>query len=69
MIWISENDLTEDYQGSPSGKAAKINLRNHTSYVPVVTLNGIGGSGSATPQVVASMTIIYQSPDGMAPPS
>ena len=42
---------------SPTGFAALIHLRNHTSYVPFVTLNGVGGSGSALPQIVANISI------------
>jgi hypothetical protein len=42
---------------SPTGFAALIHLRNHTSFVPFVTLNGVGGSGSALPQIVANVSI------------
>ena len=42
---------------SPTGFAAHIKLRNHTSYIPFVTLDGVAGSGSATPQMVANITL------------
>ena len=42
---------------SPTGFAALIQLRNHTSYVPFVTLDGVEGSGSASPQMVANITL------------
>jgi len=42
---------------SPTGFAALVQLRNHSSYVPFVTLDGVEGSGSATPQMVANITL------------
>jgi hypothetical protein len=42
---------------SPTGTAAVINFRNHTSFAPSITLNGQSGSGSASPQVVAVVVI------------
>jgi hypothetical protein len=42
---------------SPSGFAAKIEFRNHTSFAPSITLNGQSGSGSASPQIVAVVVI------------
>jgi hypothetical protein len=43
---------------SPSGFACKLQLRNHTSYAPVVSLDGTSGSGSAEPDVNCSLTVI-----------
>lgn len=58
IIYISPSDvLVSPTLLSPTGFAAKLNIVNHTSYVPFVTLNGVGGSGSVTPQMVASMVI------------
>jgi hypothetical protein len=37
---------------------AELNFRNHTSFAPIITLNGQSGSGSATPQIVAVAVII-----------
>ena len=42
---------------SPSGFAADIQIVNHTSYVPVVTLDGQTGSGSVLPQTVVTTTM------------
>jgi hypothetical protein len=42
---------------SPTGFAALVQLRNHSSYIPFVTLDGVAGSGSATPQMVATITL------------
>jgi hypothetical protein len=41
---------------APSGFAAKIEIVNHTSFVPIVLLNGITGSGSVFPQITATVT-------------
>ena len=43
---------------SPSGTAALLQFRNHTSYSARVTLNGQYGSGSVTPQITACVVII-----------
>jgi hypothetical protein len=42
---------------SPTGFAAKLNVRNHTSFTPIVTLNGLTGSGYVSPQIVATITV------------
>jgi hypothetical protein len=42
---------------SPSGFSAFLTLRNHTSYVPLLTLDGQAGSGSAQPQIVTSLVM------------
>jgi hypothetical protein len=58
IVYISPSDvLGTPTVLSPTGFAAKLNVVNHTSFVPFVTLNGLGGSGSASPQMVASMVI------------
>jgi hypothetical protein len=55
---ISPADLTYEATSlSPTGFAAKIQFRNHTSYAPIITLDGASGSGSATPQIVATAVI------------
>jgi hypothetical protein len=56
IVSIKQSDLTEPNSDSPSGFAARINLRNHSSFVPSVTINGSGGSGSAPNQVTATLT-------------
>jgi hypothetical protein len=57
IIEITPADFTTPVSQSPSGFAAALEIVNHTSYVPVVTLNGLTGSGSASPQVTANVTI------------
>jgi hypothetical protein len=39
---------------SPTGFAAQLSVVNHTSFVPLLTLDGQTGSGSSVPQVVAT---------------
>jgi hypothetical protein len=58
IIEIYPNDINQITPVSPSNLACKLQLVNHTSYVPVVTLNGVGGAGSAPNDTVATMSII-----------
>jgi hypothetical protein len=58
IIEIHPNDINQITPVSPSNLACKLQLVNHTSYVPVVTLNGAGGAGSAPNDTVATMSII-----------
>ena len=58
IIRVQDSDLVSDWSDAPGGKAAKIELVNHTSFVPSVTLNGLSGSGFVSPQVVATMTVV-----------
>ena len=39
---------------SPTGFAAELKVVNHTSFVPLLTIDGQTGSGSSVPQVVAT---------------
>jgi hypothetical protein len=58
IFYISPADIAVSPTGlSPSGFAAKLQVVNHTSFVPLVTLNGLAGSGSVSPQMVASITL------------
>jgi hypothetical protein len=54
---LTDDDLISLTDLSPTGFAAKLEIRNYISFVPAVTLNGLGGSGSATPQTTANVTI------------
>ena len=58
IIRIDPSDLTEPTSLSPSGFAALIQLRNHSSFITTITLNGHGGSGYAIDQINAVLTII-----------
>lgn len=57
IFLLSPSDFTSLTFLSPTGFAAKIQIVNHTSFVPFVTLNGLTGSGSVTPQLTATATI------------
>ena len=57
IIEITPADFTSTFSGAPGGVAAQFKLTNHTSFVPVVLLNGLSGSGSASPQITATMTM------------
>jgi hypothetical protein len=58
IIYISPEDITfYTTPLSPLGTAAIIQFRNHTSFAPIITLNGQSGSGSASPQIVATAVI------------
>lgn len=57
IFLLSPADFTSATPLSPSGFAAKIQIVNHTSFVPFVTLNGLTGSGSVAPQTTATTTI------------
>ena len=57
ILLITAADFTSFFSGAPGNLAAKIQLVNHTSFVPIVLLNGLSGSGSATPQITATMTM------------
>lgn len=60
IIYLSPADvLVNSTILSPTGSAAIINFRNHTSHSPLVLLNGLAGSGSATPQITAT-TVIFR---------
>jgi hypothetical protein len=58
ILYISPSDvLGSPTVLSPTGFAAKLNLVNHTSFVPVVHLDLAAGSGSASPQITATLTL------------
>jgi hypothetical protein len=57
IFQLTDDDLVSPTDLSPSGFAAKIQVTNHTSYVTSVTLNGLSGSGSVSPQITATVTI------------
>jgi hypothetical protein len=59
IIYIDDSDMITATPLSPSGLACKIQLTNHTSYAPLISLNGTSGAGSAEPDVVANLTLIF----------
>jgi hypothetical protein len=63
IAYISPADILVTPTGfSPSGFAADLQVVNHHSFVPFVTLNGLAGSGSASPQMVAACSIFLLAP-------
>jgi hypothetical protein len=58
IMRIDEADLIHEVPDHPGVFGAIINLRNHTSYVPFVTLAGPSGSGSAINQISATLSAI-----------
>jgi hypothetical protein len=58
IMYIDASELISPTALSPSGFACKVQLRNHTSYVPVVNLDGTGGAGSAEPDTSCSITMV-----------
>jgi hypothetical protein len=58
ILYIDASEFISPTFLSPSGFACKVQLKNHTSYVPVVSLDGTSGSGSAEPDINCSLTLI-----------
>jgi hypothetical protein len=58
IMYVDASDLISPTALSPSGFACKVQLRNHTSYVPVVSLDGTSGAGSAEPDINCSISLI-----------
>jgi len=58
ILHIQESDLISVNSLSPTGFACKLEIKNHTSYAPFISLNAANSAGSATPEVVASLSII-----------
>jgi hypothetical protein len=57
IFQLTDADFISPTDLSPTGFAAKLQVVNHISYIPLVTLNGLTGSGSASPQITATVTI------------
>lgn len=61
IIQVLPSDLNqqipENLPGAPP-LGCNIQVRNHTSFVTIVTLNGSGGSGTAPNQITAVLTIL-----------
>jgi hypothetical protein len=58
IMYVDSSDLISTTPLSPSGLACKVQMKNHTSYVPVVSLDGTSGAGSAEPDINCCMSII-----------
>jgi len=59
ILHVEESDLTEPTSLSPSGFAALIQLRNHSSYSPLISIDGHTGSGSQINQTNINLVVFY----------
>lgn len=58
LVYVSPSDvLVSPTLLSPTGFAANVQLRNHSSYAPIIHLDLASGSGSAPNQLTATMTV------------
>jgi hypothetical protein len=63
ILKIDASDFTEATSfPAPGGLAARLQIVNHTSFAPIVNLNGLTGSGSASPQITATVTLMLLEP-------
>jgi len=58
ILEITEEDLITPTELSPTGFAALLNLRNHSSYAPVIHIDGHQGSGSQINQTNINFVLI-----------
>jgi hypothetical protein len=58
IVEVEQTDLSEVTSVSPFGVACKFRLVNHTSYSPIIHINGVSGGGSASPDSTSTMTVI-----------
>jgi len=62
LIEIFEADFVSPTELSPFGLAAKLNIRNHTSYAPFVTLDGHLGTGSQVDESNINVVLVLLRP-------
>jgi hypothetical protein len=58
IVDILPEDITQSTPLSPSGLACRLELVNHTSFAPIININGVAGGGSAFPDSTATLTVI-----------
>lgn len=63
IVFISASDMISATAASPTGFACKLQIKNHTSFAPVIQLDGVAGAGSASPETVASFSVIMMKPE------
>jgi hypothetical protein len=56
---VENTDMVSAQALSPTGFACKIQVKNHTSFAPIIQLDGVTGAGSASPETVASLSLIF----------
>ena len=57
LLTVNDSDLTEPTSLSPTGFAALIQIRNHSSYAPLIHIDGHAGSGSQIGQSNLNLVI------------
>jgi hypothetical protein len=68
IVELTNADMMTETALSPSGFACKLQVKNHTSYVPLVTMDGTSGAGSAQPDTSAYLTVVLLYPSPVLPP-
>lgn len=58
ILYIDDMDMISATPSSPTGFACKLQVKNHTSFAPIIQLDGVSGAGSATPETIASLSVI-----------
>jgi hypothetical protein len=58
IVVITPEDIITETPLSPTGFACKLQVKNHTSFVPAIQIDGVNGAGSASPEVIATMTVV-----------
>ena len=57
ILRVTDADLTTPTSLSPSGFAASVQIRNHSSYSPAINIDGHAGSGSNLNQTNINLVI------------
>jgi hypothetical protein len=58
IMYVDPADISTPTSLSPFGVACKVQVKNHTSFVPLVDLDGSSGAGSAQPDINCNLTLI-----------
>jgi hypothetical protein len=58
ILYIDPADLSTPTPLSPFGVACKVQVKNHTSYAPVIHLDGSSGAGGAEPDMNCALTLV-----------
>ena len=59
LLSVSDSDITEPTSLSPSGFGALIQIRNHSSFSPIIHIDGHTGSGSQIGQSNINLVIFH----------
>jgi hypothetical protein len=58
IVFVDSSEMISSTSLSPSGLACKFQVTNHTSYSPLISLDGTSGAGSAPDDIVGNLTFI-----------